>query len=216
MQWAHTENKGKKTEGRFFCLWVCFLISNLARTKWGEKVIANVLIDKITKHEVHYLIDANPQLHVIGTRTHNFFRCKFQVYKDEVLQYSMLQKSLLKQVISKIPGAFLFYENPFTFYRDGKVCGTSKLHTKFTEIGKWDFYLEDTKYTVTMHPKHTHTLEKDGVVVATYHRLNQEFQIYFQVDYSDEMSNQLDAILLFGAFVESYINMDHGTKLGSV
>jgi len=175
---------------------------------------AKVFRGKITKHEVHYSIDTDPQLHVVGTRTHNYYRCGFQVYKDGVLQYAMIQKSLPKQIISRIPGAFMFYENPFTFYRDGKVCGTSKLRTTFTGMEKWDFYFEGIKYTVTMCPKEVHTLEKDDVVVATYYRRNQGFQIYFQVDHSDEMSNQLDTIILFGAFVETYINMDRGTGLG--
>lgn len=171
---------------------------------------------KTTKHEVYYSIESSKHWTVMGTRTHNLFQCEFEVYLDGVLQYSMKQVSAVKQFISVIPLVSLFWENPFVIFKDGTAYAPSKRRTKLFGMGKWDFYFEGSTYQVSLSPKGDHSLVKDGIPIAVYHRRGiASHPACFTVEYIDEVANRPDIIMLFAAFVENYVYMDRGSKYGA-
>jgi len=172
---------------------------------------------KTTKHEVYYSMDSAPAWTVIGTRTHVYFRCGFEVYLNDELQYTMKQLSPLKQLISNIPGVSMFFENPFVISHNNAVYPPSRRRTTLLSMGKWDFFFGEDTYRVSLCPEGDHTLFKNGTPVAVYHHWNYwGGSACFKVEYEDEMQDSPDIIMLFGAFVENYVYMDReGGKYGS-
>lgn len=175
------------------------------------------MVDKIhriktTSRKCHYILESDPRWKVIATRTNNVRRCGFEVYQNETLQYTLRQVSLLKQIIGNIPGAFLFFENPFTFEKEGVPCGTSKRYiATFSEMGKWDFSFDNHLFHVALQPEGRHTLSVDGQEVAQYQHIakwHHDHYICYEIEFSEEDPPRPDILLLLGAFVEVYVYMD--------
>ena len=167
---------------------------------------------KTTHHECHYVLESDSRWLAVGTRTHGVHRGNIRMYKNGELQYSMRQVSLAKQILSNLPGVYLFFHNPFVFFINCTACGHSKRLTKLFGLGEWDFYFGEDTYHISIAPKGIHRLTKNSKEIATYYRhsdgSHEPHDGYFSVEYTSEMKTQPDILLLFGAFVENYINME--------
>lgn len=129
------------------------------------------------------------------------------MFKDDALQYTLKQPSLLKQAISSF--LFLFYRNPFYFYKDGHCCGSWEPLTKTAfSLGKWEFNFEGSIYRVFLGPHGVnHTLSLNGIPVAKYATKRGDSG-HYHVAYTDAIKHRPDILLLFAVFVEHYPERD--------
>ena len=163
---------------------------------------------KINYAVCHYRISSDSQWEVIAKRTHRAFCCRFEVYKNGLLQYVLVQPSIVKQIIADIPIISFFIENPFYFYRNNVCVGSWKPlnRTRFSR-GRWEFYFEGSTFQVNLTGPRptTHILYQNGENVARY-----QYSGYgnYHICYAEQLDGRPDLLILFAAFVEHYLNLD--------
>ena len=179
-------------------------------------------ITKKTYHACYYQIEGCNEWVVVGKRLHGIGRACFDVYKNDELQYTLKQPSLVASIIAKAPFIMFVYESPFFFYRCGVKCGNWKpiIHPAL-HPGKWEFFFDGVIYQVASGPyvsfreafggDNLHiqkdTLFMNGEMMATYVR-NANADGYSIECYLAESAIRLDILLLFGAFIENYLDRD--------
>lgn len=182
-------------------------------------------IVKMTFKQCWFQIMGSPEWEVIGKRTYKINCAEFGVYQNGKLQYVLKQTNPITRFLSDFLMCKAFYETPFYFYRDGVKCGTWKSIQHPTFIpGRWEFYFEGKTYRVELGPyaglkdmfrtdwRPRHTLFVNGRKAAEYTR---DFEmepsivhVKYPIEYTEELVERPDILLLFGAFVENYMDWD--------
>lgn len=165
---------------------------------------------------------------VKGKRTWHFDCAEFGVYRNGNLQYVLKQPNPIAQFFSNLPLVWAYYENPFYFYRGRVKCGRWKpiQHPAFIP-GRWNFYFENNIYRLELGPYYgfKNLLHKDPWIpqdtlfvndkkAAVYTRYEEYepsiIHTKYSVEYTEELAERPDILLLFGAFIENYLARDKG------
>lgn len=155
-----------------------------------------------------FVMEGDSEWKVFGkTVISAFERGALSVYKNDSLEYTLKQTSLLKPLLAFIPLSAFLYCSPFYLYCNGVKHGYTKKLPSFWQ-GRYQFYFDDQFYELTYHSRSVYSLMKNGTQIAIYRRYGNG---NYKVRYSKEFSTRPDLLILFAAFVE--VNCLAGTSM---